>query len=48
MDYVNERREYFLEEAKTRRVNESLRPNKSPLESQLFGMDGSFRKLDID
>lgn len=48
MNYLKEKREYFLDEEKTRRVNENLRPNKSPLESQLFGMDGSFRKLDID
>lgn len=48
MKYLEDRREYFLEEQRTRRVNENLRPNKSPLDDQLFGMAGSFKKLDID
>uniref|UniRef100_A0A336LSD6 CSON003003 protein n=1 Tax=Culicoides sonorensis TaxID=179676 RepID=A0A336LSD6_CULSO len=48
LKYLEERREYFLDEEKTRRVNEKLRPGKSPLEGHLFGMEGSFKKLDID
>lgn len=48
MKYLEERREYFLEEEQTRRVNESLRPSKSPLNNQMFGVEGSFKRLNID
>lgn len=40
--------EHFLQEEKTRRVNEKLRPKKSTTVEDLFGVEGSFRKLDLD
>uniref|UniRef100_A0A336LSG1 CSON003001 protein n=1 Tax=Culicoides sonorensis TaxID=179676 RepID=A0A336LSG1_CULSO len=43
-----DRREHFLEEEKTRRVNEKLRPTKSRIVNDLFGMEGTFKKLNID
>uniref|UniRef100_A0A336LX74 CSON003003 protein n=1 Tax=Culicoides sonorensis TaxID=179676 RepID=A0A336LX74_CULSO len=48
MEYLEGRRQYFLEEERTRRVTENLRPDKSPLDSGLFGMEGSFKKLSFD
>ncbi|KMQ87735.1 alpha-tocopherol transfer [Lasius niger] len=41
-------REWFLEDERINRVNESLRIGKSKTCNDLFGMDGTFRKLEID
>lgn len=43
-----ERREHFLEEEQTRRVKEELRPTKSRIVNDFFGLEGTFKKLDID
>lgn len=40
--------EWFLEDERINRVNESLRINKSKTSNNLFGADGSFKKLEID
>ncbi|RLU19744.1 hypothetical protein DMN91_008301 [Ooceraea biroi] len=39
---------WFVEDEKINRVNESLRIGKNETSNTLFGMDGTFRKLDID
>ncbi|XP_066996369.1 alpha-tocopherol transfer protein-like [Anabrus simplex] len=40
-------RDWFIEEEK-KRTDESKRPSKTRFASELFGMDGSFKKLSID
>lgn len=44
---LEEHREWFLQDEVTGRVNEALRIGKSKT-MDLFGVEGSFKKLDID
>ncbi|KAL0129297.1 hypothetical protein PUN28_004180 [Cardiocondyla obscurior] len=45
---LEEYREWFLLDETTRRVNEALRIEQKTLPNTLFGIEGSFKKLDID
>lgn len=46
--FLHKNREFYLDEVKCRRVNERLRRGKISFEADLFGLDGNFKKLDID
>ncbi|XP_014224104.1 alpha-tocopherol transfer protein-like [Trichogramma pretiosum] len=46
--FVEENRNYFLDEENTMRVDESRRLGKAKSATDLFGIEGSFKKLDID
>lgn len=48
MKNFDDHRDYFIEEEATMRIDESLRPGKAKDASDLFGIEGSFKKLDID
>lgn len=46
--HLEDNRDYFIEEERVKRVNESLRVGKGKTATDLFGVEGSFKKLDID
>ncbi|GLH12026.1 Alpha-tocopherol transfer protein-like protein [Gryllus bimaculatus] len=45
---LKEKREELIEEEKLQQVNENLRPGRAKDAGEVFGMEGSFKKLDID
>lgn len=45
---IENNREWFLNDEATNRVNEALRVGKSKSATDLFGVEGSFKKLEID
>lgn len=47
LDMLEEHREFFLEDQKLL-VDETQRPGKPKTSTELFGMEGTFKKLDLD
>lgn len=45
---LEENRAWFIDDEENNRVNETQRPGKGRNEADLFGVQGSFKKLDID
>lgn len=45
---IENHREWFLQDETINRVNETLRVGKSKSATDLFGIEGSFKKLEID
>ena len=45
---VEDKRDFLIELEKNFRVDESRRPGKAKTVQDIFGIEGSFRKLDVD
>lgn len=45
---IKEHEDFFKIQEKVRSVNESLRPGESKSAGDLFGVEGSFKKLELD
>lgn len=45
---IIENRDFFLNEERTRRVNEKFRTGKTKVQDDMYGLDGSFKKLAFD
>lgn len=45
---VKENREFFMDDERTRRANEKLRRGQTKVQDDMYGLDGSFKKLAFD
>lgn len=45
---IIENRDFFLNEERTRRVNEKFRTGRTKVQDDMYGLDGSFKKLVFD
>lgn len=45
---LEENRDFYLYDEQNKRVNEALRPGKAKSVTDIFGVEGSFKKLEID